>query len=86
MTVISIRGVDERAIFRLKQQAEVEGASLNSLVVRVLETAAGVRAANKQPQRFDDLNALQGTWSHDDACEFESATGDFSAIDPGLWK
>jgi len=86
MTVISIRGIDERAIFRLKQQAEVEGASLNSLVVRVLETVAGVRAANKQAQQFDDLNALQGTWSQGDADEFVSATGDFSAIDSGMWK
>jgi hypothetical protein len=86
MTVISIRGIDEKAILRLKKQAKQEGSSLNSLVVRLLETVAGVRPAAKDPQTFDDLDALQGTWSEQDARDFESATGDFAQIDTALWK
>lgn len=86
MTVISIRGIDEKAIFRLKKQAQLEGSSLNSLVVKVLETVAGVRLADKANERFDDLDALQGTWSKQDADEFESATADFAQIDSALWK
>lgn len=86
MTVISIRGIDERAVFHLKKQAQQEGSSLNSLVVRLLETVAGVRSTDKGPQRFDDLDALQGTWSAQDARDFESVTGDFAQVDPALWK
>jgi hypothetical protein len=86
MTVMSIRGIDEKAILRLKKQAEQEGSSLNSLVVRLLETVAGVRPTDKGPQRFDDLDALQGTWSAQDASEFESVIGDFAQVDPALWK
>ena len=52
MTVISIRGIDEKAIFRLKKQAQQEGSSLNSLVVRLLETAAGVRSTEKGRAAF----------------------------------
>jgi hypothetical protein len=86
MTVISIRGIDEKAILLLKKQAQQEGSSLNSLVVRLLETVAGVRAADKGRQRFDDLDALQGTWSVQDARDFESATGEFTQVDTALWK
>ncbi|HQS30697.1 MAG: hypothetical protein B7X59_05245 [Polaromonas sp. 39-63-203] len=86
MTVISIRGIDEKAILRLKKQAQQEGSSLNSLVVRLLETVAGVRSTDKGPQRFDDLDALQGTWSVQDARDFESVTGDFAQVDTALWK
>ena len=86
MTVISIRGIDDKAIFRLKKQAQQEGSSLNSLVVKVLETVAGVRVADKGGLPFDDLDALQGTWTKQDAEAFESATADFSRIDEAMWK
>lgn len=86
MTVISIRGIDDKALFRLKKQAQQEGSSLNSLVVKVLETVAGVRLADKTDERFDDLDALQGTWSKQDADAFESATTDFTQVDQGIWK
>ena len=86
MAVISIRGIDDQAISRLKKQAQQEGSSLNSLVVRLLETVAGVRSTDKGPQRFDDLDALQGTWSAQDARDFESVTGDFRQVEPALWK
>ncbi len=86
MSVISIRGVDDKAIFRLKKQAQLEGSSLNSLIVKVLETVAGVRLADKANERFDDLDALQGTWSVHDAQAFETVTADFAQIDPAMWK
>ena len=86
MTVISIRGMDEKAILRLKKQAQQEGSTLNSLLVRLLATIAVVCSTDKGPQRFDDLDALQGTWSAQDARDFESATGDFAQVDPALWK
>jgi hypothetical protein len=86
MTIISIRGIDDKAIFRLKKQAQQEGSSLNSLVVKVLETMAGVRRADKANERFDDLDALQGTWSERDAEAFESASVDFAQVDQAMWK
>lgn len=86
MTVISIRGIDKKAIFRLKKQAQQEGCSLNSLVVRLLETVAGVRSTDKGPQRFDDLDALQGTWSAQDARDFESVTGGSQRTGARRWS
>ncbi len=86
MTVISIRGIDEKAVLHLKRQAQQEGSSLNSLVVRVLETVAGVRSSGKDAENFNDLDALQGTWSAQEAQDFESATAEFGQVDAALWK
>lgn len=86
MAAISIRGIDEKAIVRLKKQAQQEGGSLNSLVVRLLETVAGGHSPGKSPQHFDDLDALQGTWSEQEARDFESVVGNFAQVDPALWK
>ena len=86
MAVISVRGIDDKAFLRLKKQAQQEGSSLNSLVVKVLETVAGVRLADKANEQFDDLDALQGTWSKQDAEAFESASADFAQVDEAMWK
>lgn len=86
MTVISIRGIDEKAVSRLKQQAQREGSSLNSLAVRLLETGAGIRPPGKAVKTFDDLDGLAGTWKTADAKAFESATAAFSEVDARLWK
>jgi predicted HicB family RNase H-like nuclease len=37
MATVSIRGLDEKVLARLKSQAKREGTSLNSLVVRMLQ-------------------------------------------------
>ena len=81
---MSIRGLDDKALARLKSQAEQEGSSLNSLVIRLLQ---GSDTSN-QPgtlQSFDDLDALAGTWNDEDAQAFARATAAFSEVDSALW-
>lgn len=83
---ISIRGVDDKALARLKQQALREGSSFNAVAVRILEQGAGIRAAGKSARTFDDLDALAGTWKAADAQAFERATAAFAEVDESLWK
>ena len=85
MANMSIRGLDDRSLARLKRQAAQEGGSLNSLVVRLLQGAdsASNRSALK---KFDDLDALAGTWSKQEARVFERNTAAFSEVDATLWK
>ncbi|MBI5438242.1 MAG: hypothetical protein HY936_04755 [Nitrosomonadales bacterium] len=85
MASMSIRGLDDQALSRLKSQAEQEGSSLNSLVLRLLQGTC----TDKQPgalQKFDDLDALAGTWSKQEAQAFERNTAAFSEVDATLWK
>jgi len=83
MASMSIRGLDDQALSRLKNQAEQEGSSLNSLVLRLLQ------GTDRQPgalRKFDDLDALAGTWSKQEAQAFERNTAAFSEVDASLWK
>ena len=86
MASMSIRGLDEKVLSRLKRRAEREGTSLNSLVVRLLQADAGAPGRTRLLQKFDDLDALAGTWTSQQARAFERDTAAFSEVDPTLWK
>ena len=44
MTNLSVRGVDETAVSRLKDRARSRGISLNAYLVELIQKSAGVRA------------------------------------------
>ena len=83
MATMSIRGLNDQALAQLKNQAEQEGSSLNSLVLRLLQ------GSPKPPmgglKKFDDLDALAGTWSADEALAFERQSAAFAEVDATLW-
>jgi hypothetical protein len=86
MATMSIRGLDDKALSRLKRRAKREGSSLNSLVVSLLQDDANAVRKPQPLQKFDDLNALAGTWSAQQVREFERDTAAFSEVDASLWK
>jgi len=86
MASMSIRGLDEAALARLKSQAEQEGSSLNSLVLRLLQDADTATPPGGALRKFDDLDALAGTWSEEEAQAFERQTAAFAELDPALWQ
>jgi hypothetical protein len=86
MANLSIRGLDDKALAALKRRAAKEDASVNALVVRLIEQGLGLRRAKPALTRHDDLDALAGAWRKQDATEFERSAAPFAKIDPGLWK
>ncbi|MBI5752052.1 MAG: antitoxin [Hydrogenophilales bacterium] len=80
MATMIIRGLDDQALARLKNQAEQEGSSLNSLVLRLLQ-GTGTSIQPGALKKFDDLDALAGTWSDEEAQAFERNTAAFSEVD-----
>jgi len=85
MATMSIRGLDDQALARLKNQAEQEGSSLNSLVLRLLQ-GTGTSIQPGALKMFDDLDALAGTWSDEETQEFERNTAAFAEVDAALWN
>jgi hypothetical protein len=85
MATMSIRGLNDKALARLKRQAEQEGSSLNSLVLRLLQDTGSPAQLNAL-KKFDDLNALAGTWSAEEAQAFKRNTAAFAEVDAALWK
>jgi plasmid stability protein len=86
MTALSIRNLDEEALKRLKTSAQQEGSSVNTLVVRLIETATGLRPTARASVEHHELDTLAGTWSEADALAFNEATAAFEQPDAVLWR
>jgi plasmid stability protein len=86
MANLSIRGLDDDALTELKKRATQEDASVNTLVLRLIEQGLGRRRVKATLQRHDDLDALAGSWRKSDAAAFERATAPFAEVDAKLWR
>ncbi len=86
MTNLSVRGVDDAAVTRLKTEAKSRGVSLNAYLVELIQRNAGIRAkAGRHPQ-YRDLDDLAGTWTPEDVHDFDESQGAFERIDEELWR
>ncbi len=85
MATITLRGIDERIAGALKERARKEDTSVNTVMLRILKKSLGLEK-KKRIALYDDLDHLAGTWSGQDAAEFEQATAAFEAVDKGMWK
>ena len=86
MPSLSIRGLDAKALAELKKRAAKEGASVNSVVLRLIEQCLGHRRTKPALRRHDDLDALAGSWRKSDAAVFERAVAPLGKVDAKLWK
>jgi hypothetical protein len=87
---ITIRNMPEKLERRIETMAADEGASLAQTVIRLLLRATGLGGPGDSGGpagrgRSHDLDALAGTWSDDDAAEFDAALEELRRTDPELW-
>jgi hypothetical protein len=71
VAAISVRGLEAQQLEDLKNEAQRQGISLNG------DNAAGTH---------DDLDALAGTWSQNEADAFNAAIAPLEQVDPELWE
>lgn len=82
---IHLRNVDEKLILLLKQQANKEDISVNTLILMLLRRSLGLSTQLKAPV-YHDLDNLCGTWTKQQAKEFVNNTAEFETIDKEMWK
>ena len=85
MATMTLRGIDERIAGALKERARKEDTSVNSVTLRILKESLGLEK-KKRSVLYDDLDHLAGTWSEQDAVEFERTIAVFEAVDKEMWK
>jgi len=85
MTVLSIRGVEDKVAEKLKNKAKSEGTSVNAVVLSILGESLGLRK-KKRNVVYNDLDELAGTWNKEDAEEFKSNISQLETIDESMWK
>jgi plasmid stability protein len=85
MTTMTLRGIDDTISGALKEKARREDTSVNTVMLRILKEGLGLEK-KKRNVVYDDLDHLAGTWSAEDAAEFEKATAVFEKVDEDMWK
>ncbi len=83
MKHLTIRQIPPDLGRALEREVRRRGQSLNQTVKELLERALGLAPDG----RYDNgLGRLAGTWSDEDAAEFDKATEVFERIDEEDWK
>ena len=82
---LTIRDVDERLRNAIQHEATTRGLSLNRTLLLLLRQATGLQAPAARPE-YDDLDDLSGTWSTEEAEDFDRVLADQRVIEEGLWK
>jgi len=83
---LSVRGVDDEAMARIKASALRRGLSVNAYLVDLIRRDAGLGSGQTRRTAHTDLDHLAGTWSDEDAAAFAATQGDFETIDEYLWR
>ena len=83
MKVLTIRGVSKRLADALEREKRRRGQSLNQTVLDVLSDRLGIGDAG--PRR-NGLAHLAGTWSAEEARQFDQDVASTDPIDDELWR
>lgn len=80
---IHVRNIDDDLMLNLKALTLKKSISMNKLIITLLHKAIG-----KTPRTVicHDFDKFSGTWTQEEAAEFEKNTTDFSKIDETLWQ
>lgn len=85
MRTITIRKIPPDLEREIEAKARREGTSLAKAVLRLLLRATGLSPDGERRDRWDDLDALAGTWTQEEAAEFDRRLGEQRRIDPEVW-
>ena len=87
MRQLTIRGLDEELERRIRRLAGREGISLNRAVLRLLRRGADLGESCDKPETVgDSLDHLIGTWSAEQAVEFDRGLEVSLRIDEEMWR
>ena len=81
----NLRGIEPKVMSQLKIEASKKNTSVNALILRMIENNLGY-AQQLHRVTYDDLDHLAGTWSKQDAKQFQKDTEFFEQIDEEIWK
>jgi len=80
MANLSLRGLDASTLSRIRSRARHLKLSVNRLIVETLRQHYA-----PEPRRKDQIDELAGSWTRQEADEFDEAVKPFSEVDPALW-
>ena len=85
MNAITLRNIPLEVQEAIQRRTRDEGLSFNKTVLHMLEEALGLQQGSSKV-RHHDLDHLAGTWSQEEADEFDAALAEQRRIDSELWE
>ena len=85
MKAITLRNIPADLSCRIERRAKEKGLRLNRTVIQILDEALGT-STKRAAKLHHDLDHLAGSWSENEAPEFEADLAAQRKIDPELWQ
>lgn len=86
MKTITLRKLPPELEERVEAKSRELGLSLNKTVIRLLEERLVPRSSALGGRRHTELDHLSGSWSDEEADEFDESLNQQRRIDPELWR
>ena len=83
MSQITLRDIPQELDRRLRELAQAQNKSLNKTIIQVLVESLHLGDGRDRKRNLSDL---AGTWSDEEAEEFETNTRIFERLDEEMWK
>lgn len=78
--------IDPSLWLRLTIEAKHRGTHVSELLSEALKQFFGISVPLKTNYQASNIESLAGTWTAEDATEFEQNTDSFGQIDEDMWK
>lgn len=85
MKVITLRNIPPAVAQRIEERAARTGLSLNKTVIRMLEESFDL-VDGAPLDRHGDLDDLAGSWTDEDAREFDRVLAEQRRVDAEMWE
>lgn len=87
MNQLTVRGFGDELGESIRRLAQREGISLNQAALKLLRKGAGLTDGQVNENTIgDSLDDLFGTWSAEEAEEFNAALQIFKRVDESAWE
>lgn len=86
MTAITLRNLPPDLAEFIAAKARAEKRSLNQTVIQLLQKAAGLAQAKEPEVTYHDLDHLAGSWTEEEAREFDALIKEHRRIDEEMWR
>ena len=83
---ITIHHLDDASAEWIEEQASQRGVDKEEVVLQLIHRGIDVEQKKAQLPPYHDLDPLAGTWSEEEAAEFDEATASFRQVDAELWR
>ncbi|MCK4765584.1 MAG: hypothetical protein KAW12_25505 [Candidatus Aminicenantes bacterium] len=86
ITELTLKNVDDEVLARLQAEANKKGTDLNTFILKIFRRVVGLETEKEKKAVYHDLDYLAGTWTKEEAEDFEISIESFNQIDETLWQ